>query len=301
MKPLRTALFVPGNRPDRAKKAIGTDADAVIIDLEDAVPIADKESTRPMVREVLDGHPGRRIFVRINALHTPYAKDDLRAVVSENLEGIMLPKVESPEDILTLDALLTDLEKSHGMPPGKLEVMSICETARGLEELYQIISAKPAHNRVGVVTFGAADYTLDLGINLTREGKELEYPRARIPVACCAAGIMPPLDSPWMVDLKDIDGLIADAQRAKAHGFGGKLLIHPNQIEPCHDIFTPSQEEIAYAKKVIKAFEEAESQGQAAIQLDGKFIDYPVVEQAKRISALVESMVTNESKRAGNK
>jgi citrate lyase subunit beta/citryl-CoA lyase len=290
MKPLRTALFVPGNRPDRAEKAIGTAADAVIIDLEDAVPLAEKESTRVLVREVLDGHPGRRMFVRINALSTPYAKDDLAAIVSGNLEGIMLPKVESPDDIFTIDILLTELEEKHSMPPGKLEVMSICETARGLEELYPILSAKPAHNRVAVVTFGAADYTLDLGIALTREGKELEYPRARIPVACRSAGIMPPLDTPWMVDLKDIEGLIADAKKAKAHGFGGKLLIHPNQIEPCHDVFTPSQKEIDFAKKVIEVFEAAEKRGQAAIQLDGKFIDYPVLMQAKRISDLAESM-----------
>jgi citrate lyase subunit beta/citryl-CoA lyase len=109
-------------------------------------------------------------------------------------------------------------------------------------------------------------------------------------VACRSAGIMPPLDTPWMVDLKDIEGLIADAKKAKAHGFGGKLLIHPNQIEPCHDVFTPSQKEIDFAKKVIEVFEAAEKRGQAAIQLDGKFIDYPVLMQAKRISDLAESM-----------
>lgn len=294
MKPLRTALFAPGNRPDRAKKAIGTDADAVIIDLEDAVPIAEKESTRPLVREVLDNHPDRRMYVRINALTTQYAKEDLEAVVSRNLTGIMLPKVESPEDILDIDRLLTGLEKGNGLTAGSLEVISICETAKGLEELYHIVSAKPVFNRIATVAFGAADYTLDLGINLTREGRELEYPRVRIPIACRAAGITPPLDTPWMVDLKDIEGLIADAKKAKACGFQGKLLIHPNQIEPCHDIFTPSQEEIAYATKVIEAFEEAEREGKAAIQLEGKFIDYPVVEKSRRICALAEA-ISSES------
>ncbi len=290
MKPLRTALFAPGNRRDRAEKAIGSGADAVIIDLEDAVPIAEKESTRPVVREVLDSHPERQMYVRINALSTQYARGDLEAIASRNLVGIMLPKVESKEDILKIDKLLTDLEESNGLKPGVLKVMPICETARGIEELYRILTAKPAFNRISTVAFGAADYTLDLGISLTREGKELEYPRARIPIICRAAGIMPPLDTPWMVDLKDIDGLIADAKKAKAYGFQGKIVIHPNQIEPCHGVFTPSAEEIAYAERVIEAFEEAEREGKAAIQLEGKFIDYPVVEKSRRIYALAQAI-----------
>ena len=183
MKPLRTALFAPGNRPDRAEKALGLDADAVIIDLEDAVPQAEKEKTRPLVREVLDKNPGKRIYVRINALTTPYCKEDLEAVVCKNLTGILLPMVESAEDIFKLDRLLTPLETKAGVNVGSLEVYSICETAKGLEEIYLIASAKPENHPVTLVGFGAADYTLDLGINLTREGKELDYPRSRIPVS----------------------------------------------------------------------------------------------------------------------
>lgn len=290
MKPLRTALFAPGNRPDRAEKAIGLDADAVIIDLEDAIPIAEKESSRTLVRDVLDKYPGKRMYVRINALTTPYAKEDLEAIGSKNLKGIMLPEVESPGDVFEIDRLLTDLEKKTGLESGALEVISICETAKGLEDIYPIVSAKPEHHRVSVVAFGAADYTLDLGISLTREGNELEYPSTRIPVASRAAGIMPPLDTPWMVDLKDIDGLIADAKRAKAYGFQGKIVIHPNQIQPCHDVFTPTEEEIGYAKKVIEAFEEAEREGRAAIQLEGRFIDYAVVAKSRRIVDLAQAI-----------
>jgi citrate lyase subunit beta/citryl-CoA lyase len=290
MKPLRTALFAPGNRPDRGEKALGLAADAVIIDLEDAVPIAEKESSRALVRELLDTHPGKRMYVRINALTTPYALGDLEAIGSKNLEGILLPKVESVDDIVQIDTLLTALEKKNGLTVGSLEIISICETAKGLEELYPIVLAQPEHHRVSTVAFGAADYTLDLGIALTRDGKELEYPRIRIPIACRAAGIAPPLDTPWMVDLKDIDGLIADAKKAKAYGFQGKIVIHPNQIDPCHEVFTPTAEEIAYAKKVIDAFEEAERAGKAAIQLEGKFIDYPVVEKARRTYALAQAI-----------
>jgi citrate lyase subunit beta/citryl-CoA lyase len=290
MKPLRTALFSPGNRPDRVEKAIGSGADAVIIDLEDAVPLSEKENTRPIVRTMLDKHPGKRLYVRVNGLATPYCTEDLAAVVCINLTGILFPKVESPEDIFEIDRILFDAEKRSGLETGIIEVMTLCESAKGLEEIYPIVSAKPKHHQVSTVAFGAADYTLDLGIALTREGKELEYARSRIPIACRAAGIMPPIDTPWMVDLKDIDGLVADAKKAKAYGFQGKLVIHPNQIQPCHDVFTPTEEEIAKAKKIIDAFEEAERQGRAAIQLEGKFIDYAVVEKAKRVYALAQGI-----------
>ena len=121
MKPLRTALFAPGNRPDRAEKALGLNADAVIIDLEDAVPIAEKEKSRPLVRQVLDRYPGKRMYVRINGLATPYCKEDLEAIVSKNLVGIVLTMVEAPEDIFEIDRLLTELEPKAGLEAGTLE------------------------------------------------------------------------------------------------------------------------------------------------------------------------------------
>ena len=290
MKPLRTLLFAPGNRPDRAEKALGLGADGVVIDLEDAVPIAEKESSRPLVREVLDKHPGKRMYVRINALSTPYARDDVSAIGSTNLKGIMLPKVETPDDIYEIDKLLTEMEKNNGVHVGAMEIISICETAKGLEEIYPTLSAKPKNHRVSVVAFGAADYTLDLGIALTREGRELEYARIRLPIASRAAGLAPPLDTPWMVDLKDMEGLVADAKKAKAYGFQGKIVIHPNQIQPCNEIFTPTEKEIHQARRVVEAFAAAEREGKAAIQLDGKFIDYPVVEKSRRIIELSKAI-----------
>jgi citrate lyase subunit beta/citryl-CoA lyase len=294
MKPIRTLLFAPGNRPDRIEKALGLGADAVIMDFEDAVPIAEKESARPIVKGLLDKYPGRRMYVRINALSTPFAGEDIQAIGSKNLEGVMLPKVESPGDIIELDRLLSDLEKKSGPEPGALKIISLCETAKGLEEIYPIAAVKTDRERDRILAFGAADYTTDLGIKLTREGRELEYVRARLPVASRAAGLMPPLDTPWMIDLKDIDGLIADAQKARALGFQGKIVIHPNQIQPCNEVFTPTEAEIASARKIMAAFKEAEREGRAAIQLDGKFIDYPVVEQARRIINLAEAISTKQ-------
>ncbi len=291
MTPLRTALFVPGNRPERMGKAIESGSDAVIIDLEDAVPYSEKEKARLQVNEFLGKNIPKKIYVRVNGLNTPFCEEDIESVINENLAGIMLPKVESKEDIFKLDKFLTNSERNAGLEIGTIEIISICESAKGLEELYSIVSAEPEHHRVSIVVFGAADFTLDLGISLTHEGKELEYPRRRIPVACRAAGIVPPLDSPWMIDLKDFDGLIEDAKKAKAYGFQGKIVIHPSQIKYCHDVFTPSEKEIAYAKMVIEAFEDAEREGKAAIQIDGKFIDYAIVEKSKRTCALAKLLL----------
>ena len=290
MKPIRTALFAPGNRPDRAEKALALDADCVIIDLEDAVPISEKEATRAVVRELLDQNDRKRIYVRVNALSTPYALEDIASLGSKNLSGIMLPKVDAPEDLVEFNRLIASMEQDSKLEVGALEIISLCETVKGLEEIYPIAATQAKIQREMVIAFGAADYTLDLGINQTREGKEIEYPRTRLPIASRAARIAPPLDTPWMLDLKDIDGLYADARNAKAFGFQGKLCIHPNQIKPCHEVFTPTEEEIVLAHRIIEAFEEAERQGQAAIQLDGKFIDYAHVEKARRTVLLAESI-----------
>ena len=150
---------------------------------------------------------------------------------------------------MEMDGLLADLEKASGLGPGSLEVISICETARGLEEIYPIASVQTQTRREFIVAFGAADYTLDLGITLTREGKELDYARTRLPIASRAAKISPPLDTPWMVDLKDMDGLIADAQKAKSLGFQGKIVIHPNQIQPCNRCSPPRKKKWPLPKK----------------------------------------------------
>jgi citrate lyase subunit beta/citryl-CoA lyase len=138
--------------------------------------------------------------------------------------------------------------------------------------------------------FGAADYTLDMGIEMTLAGDELFYARSRIAIACRAAGIAPPIDTPFMIDLKNMEALATDARRAKALGFQGKLVIHPNQVEPCNKIFSPLPEEIKKAKKIVKAFEEAEAEDTAVIQLEGKFIDYPVVKRSKDILALAAAI-----------
>jgi citrate lyase subunit beta/citryl-CoA lyase len=167
------------------------------------------------------------------------------------------------------------------------------ESALGVQNIFQIASAAAELNREFLIAMGAADYALDMGIELTKDGGELIYPRSRIALACRAAGMAPPLDTPFMIDLKDMEALKKDAARAKQLGFQGKLCIHPNQIEPVHGIFTPTAEEIAFARRVVEVFEAEEARGTAAILVDGKFVDYPVVERSRRIlqlAAIIEGI-----------
>ena len=287
---LRTALFVPGNRPDRIDKAFNTEADVIIIDLEDAVPLSEKEISRSKVREKAAQYADRMILVRINALGSPFIEGDLEEAIVEGVKGIMLPKVERADDIHAINKLLLEAEKKRFLPEGSIHLFPLIESAAAVQHVYDIVSAKTEPERIYSVAFGAADYTLDMGIEMTTGGTELFYARSRISIACRAAGISPPIDTPFMIDLNDMEALITDAKRAKELGFQGKLVIHPKQIEPCNRIFSPTPAEIAKAEKIVQAFEEAEAAGTAAIQLEGEFIDYPVVKKSRDILTLADSI-----------
>ena len=287
---LRTALFVPGNRPERIEKAFNTEADIVIIDLEDAVPISEKEISRSTVREKVAQFSHRMMLVRINALGSPFIEGDLEEAIVQGVNGIILPKVEKPDDIHEINGLLSKVEEKRALPQGSIHLFPLIESAAAVQYVYEIVSVKTKPERIYTAAFGAADYTLDMGIEMSMEGTELFYARSRISIACRAAGIAPPVDTPFMIDLNDIEALISDAKRAKALGFQGKQLIHPKQIEPCNRIFSPAPEEIDRAKKIIQVFEEAEAAGTAAIQVEGKFIDYAVVKKSRDILALAAAI-----------
>jgi len=283
---VRTALFVPATRPDRVDKALNAGADVVIIDLEDAVAHALKAEAREAAWNKLKEHAGRNLMLRVNALGSGLNRKDLEALVGAFPPSIMLPKVESEEHIREIHQRLLEVELNSAVAPGSTTVVAQIESARGVQNVFRIFSETMAPERAWLAAFGAADYSLDLGINLSRDGVELHYPRSRIAVACRAAGKEPPIDTPFMIDLKDLDALRADALRAKQLGYQGKLCIHPNQVGPCNEIFSPTAEELAYARRVVEAFEKSESEGIGALQLDGKFIDYPVVERSRRILRL---------------
>ena len=291
---MRTALFVPGNRPDRIEKAFNTEADVIIIDLEDAVPLSEKEICRSSVREKVAQYADRMMLVRVNALDSPFIKGDLDETITKGVKGIILPKVERADDIHDINKLLLEVEKKRSLPEGAVRVFPLIESAAAVQHVYEIVSTKTKPERLYTVAFGAADYTLDMGIEMTMEGNELYYARSKIAIACRAAAIAPPIDTPFMIDLKNSEALIDDARRAKSLGFQGKLVIHPKQVEPCNRIFSPLPEEIKKAEKIVQAFEDAEAAGIAAIQLEGKFIDYAIVKKSKDILALAAAINRKE-------
>jgi citrate lyase subunit beta / citryl-CoA lyase len=276
--PLRSFLFAPGNHSRRVEKALTLDADAVILDLEDAVAIAEKPATRGAVVAAYTQPRIGLLYVRVNAADTEFCHGDFNAIVRAGLDGIILPKVESAATLQTIDWLLTNLERERGLTVGGIDLVPIIETARGLRDIDAILGAG---TRVKHCAFGAGDFTLDVNMIWSLAESELAYARARVVTASRAAGIEAPLDTVW-VDLQDDEGLEASTRQALALGFQGKMCIHPNQIGVVNRVFTPTNAEIDFAERVVAAFARAEKEGSAAIQLDGKFIDYPIVYRAQR-------------------
>lgn len=277
----RSFLFAPGNHARRVEKSFTLGADAVILDLEDAVANAEKAATRATVVEAL-GRPRRcQGYVRVNSLGTQWCHGDFVAVVAAGVDGIVLPKVESAADLLTAEWLLKSLERERGLPEGGIDLIPIIETAAGYSSIASIARAGTRARRIA---FGAGDFTLDVGITWSADETELLPYRTAFVVESRAAGLEPPLDTVW-VSLQDQDGFRRSVQRAKDLGFQGKLCIHPDQVPVVNDLFSPSGQELAHARRVIDAFAEAERQGLAAIQVDGKFVDYPIVYLAQRLIA----------------
>ncbi|OZI63003.1 HpcH/HpaI aldolase/citrate lyase family protein [Bordetella genomosp. 11] len=284
MTVFRSFLFAPANHPRRVEKALALEADAVILDLEDACAISEKAASRPKVNEAM-ARPRRCLgYVRVNPLSTEFAYGDLTATVRPGLDGVVLPKVESASDLHTADWLIRQMEREHGMPEGGVDLIPIIETARGLAALPAILAATP---RVKRAAFGAGDFTLDLDLTWTRGEDELNAYRAQVVLHSRAAGIEAPLDTVW-VNLQDPEGCAASARKARELGFQGKLCIHPDQIPVVNAAFSPSAAQIERARRVLDAFAQAEAQGSSAIQLDGQFIDYPIVYAAQRVMALAE-------------
>jgi len=293
IRPLRSFLFAPGNHARRVEKALSLDADAVILDLEDAVAIAEKPATRAVVAAAFERPRQGLLYVRVNAVDTEFCYGDLVAIVQRGLDGIILPKVESAAGLATIDWLLAQLERDRGLPPRAIDLIPIIETARGVQQIDAILAAG---TRVRRVAFGAGDFTLDVNMVWSRSEAELAHARAVIVTASRAAGIEAPLDTVW-VDLPDKEGLEASARTALAFGFQGKMCIHPDQIAVVNRVFTPTDAEIAFAERVTAAFAKAEAEGSAAIQLDGKFIDYPIVYRAQRVLQSVAAIRAREGMR----
>ncbi|MGD0432680.1 MAG: CoA ester lyase [Acetobacteraceae bacterium] len=277
----RSFLFAPGNHARRVEKALTLAADAVILDLEDAVAISEKPATRELVVRAFNQPRSGRLYVRVNAYSTEWCYADIVTIARPGLDGIVLPKVESPDQLKSADWLLSALERERGLPVGGIDLVPIIETALGVSNIGAIASSGSRTKRLA---FGAGDYTLDLGMVWSRDESELLPARSAVVMASRAAGIEPPLDTVW-ADLRDADGFAGSAERAAALGFQGKMCIHPDQIAITNAAFSPSEQQMAWAKRVVVAFEEAEARGLASIQLDGQFIDYPIVQRARQVLA----------------
>ncbi len=281
---LRSLLFAPGNHARRVEKALTLDADAVILDLEDAVPVDEKIPTRALVAAALRAPrpKGPRGYIRVNGYDTDLCFGDLEAVIAPGVDGIVLPMVESALHLQAVDWVMANLERSRGLEPGAIDLVPIIETGLGLARAGEIAASD---TRVRCLSFGAADFTADMKMIWTPEEQELNEARARVVLESRAAELDPPVDTVF-ADLNDEENAERSAIRARQMGFQGKLCIHPKQVEAINRAFTPGAEEMAKAEKILAAFAEAEAEGSASIQVDGYFVDYAIVVRARRTLAL---------------
>jgi len=287
-RPLRSLLFAPGNHPRKLEKVGTFDSDAIVLDLEDAVADAEKDAARGMVRAALPTYAGRSIvFVRVNGPDTGRMADDARAVVCPDLDGIMVPKIERPEVLPELDGLLRRLEREQRLPEGRVRLLALIETALGLVRCEEIALAAPP--RLLTLVFGLGDFSTDIGVDLTPDATELLYGRSRVVVAARAGRLPPALDGPYL-DLQNVEGLVADTLRSRQLGFQGRVVVYPPQVEHVQRVYADlPEEEAERARRIVEAFEQAEAAGSASIQVDGRFVDYPIYERAKqklRLAAL---------------
>jgi citrate lyase subunit beta/citryl-CoA lyase len=271
--PIRSYLYVPGSDPRRIEKALASEADAVILDLEDAVAPNRKEEARTTVAEVLRSEHEKPVFVRINAPDSVLAEEDVEAVAGARLAGLRLPKTESPESVRRVAQRLENLGCEAGL-------QCLIESALGLEFAFEIART---HEKVVGMSLGEADLAADLGV---RGDAGLLYARSRLVAATRAAGLPGPVQSVY-TNVRDAEGLRRSTMEGKNMGFVGRSAIHPAQIEVINEVFTPTEEEVAEAKDLLARLEESTGTGTGAFALeDGRFVDEAVVGSARLTLAL---------------
>jgi len=302
----RSMLFIPANSWRMIIRSLEEMQDAVIFDLEDAVPIAEKETARVFAR---DGAPllkSRDIdaFVRVNSISTGFTAEDLSYVVTKDVDGIMLPKSESREDIVALDKLISKEEKAKKIKRSSIGIMPLLESPKGVLNAYDIATAS---ERVCGLAFGAGDFLRELGegfaiARLTPEEyfPTILYARSQVSIAARVANI-PAIDTPFFGLLTDNEGLISETSKVKLLGFKGKLLIHPRHVEPVNEVFSPSSEDVDFAKQMIAVYRKAEANGLGAASFGGRMIDYAMVSMGedllKRAEVISEKQQTRLAER----
>ncbi len=289
MQLMRSILFVPGHRRGWPEKAVAKGADGVFLDLEDSVPNDMKVAARDIVAESIAtlANSARKvgIYVRLNALETGMTGDDIEKVLVPGLNGFLLPKIYSPRDVISLDALVTHYERRNGVAAGTIEFIIPLETAQAFGCCEDLIAASPRVATLFAGTAKDADVSRSVGFQFTPQGLETLYMRSRALLAVRAAGLQFPLVGLWQ-DLKDEAGAIAFYQQNRELGFRGQVMIHPAHIELVNKIYSPSAEDVAFYSGMIDAFEEAEARGIAAVEYEGQHIDYAHVKTAREVIEL---------------
>lgn len=288
MKPIRSFLFVPGNKASWIEKSVTAKADALILDLEDSVPTEQKVEARGIVQSKLAflAERGQRTWVRINRSPHLYDFDDMMAVVSAEVEGIFISKPCGPEDVDTAASMLAEVEWRKGLPVGSTKIIPLLETARSLQFAYEIGLRERVPFLVGA-TAKNADVARALGTVWTPGGRETVYLKSRIVMAARAAGKLP-IGGVWQ-QVHDLEGLRQSSLLDRELGMSGELSLHPSNVAILNEIYSPSPEQVAFYKGMIAALDQAQAQGRASCVYDGEHIDIAHVKTAREIIALAES------------
>jgi citrate lyase subunit beta/citryl-CoA lyase len=292
----RSSLIMPVNQPRFVEKAYLRGADAVVLDLEDSVPPAEKGRARPMVKDAIPvaARGGADVFVRINK-PVEMMVEDLDAAIHHGLTGLALPKVESAAEIHMLHELTAYWETRRGIPEGTIQFAVSVETAKGVMRAEEIASASP---RIASIGAGPEDLALDLGIEATVAGTELQYIKLRMIVVANAAGVLPMGLMGTLADYADLEGLARSAREAHRVGFRGAGLIHPLQVPICNEAYAPPAPQVEWSRRVIEAFEEGVARGTASVSVDGRMIDIPIAVKARRLLARANAIAAKEARKA---
>jgi citrate lyase subunit beta / citryl-CoA lyase len=291
VKPYRSMLFVPGHKESWADKAIASGTDAVILDLEDSVPDADKTTARTTVRETIARLHDERadVWVRPNSTDSGLFGADVEAVVTPGLTGLFLPKVSSAEELVRIDAVVGHIEAREGLDDGSVGLIVAFETAAGMAHCEEIAAASPRIATLLGTTGPDADVARELGFEFTTAGLETLYVRSRILLAARAAGLHHPVTGVWQ-DIADLDGFRRFALDSRGLGYRGMVCIHPSHVAPAHEVFTPSAATVDHARRLITAFRAAEAEGHGAVDFEGQHVDLAHVKTAEGLVALAEAI-----------
>ncbi|MBN2814952.1 MAG: HpcH/HpaI aldolase/citrate lyase family protein [Bacteroidales bacterium] len=291
MKKRRSMLYIPGNNPAMIQQGGVYGADSLLLDLEDSVALNQKDSARILVRNMIRSVDfyGTEVCVRVNHLSTPFGMNDLEEIVPLQPSAIRYPKTESAEEVGNLLEIIEKIEDKHGLPHHVMTIHAMIETAMGVQNVFEIASRFP---RIDAITIGGQDLTADMNIIYTPDGAGIDFARKRIVMAAKASHI--DIIDTVFPDVNDEEGLRRETEYAKKIGFTGKAVINPRQIDIIHQVFTPTEEEIRKAYRIVKEFRANASSGLGVFAIDGKMIDAPVVRRAEYILQLANIALPGE-------